>query len=164
MSEKCDVVWRKAQKRPVVVEFREAEAKDRLIDAPGQPVGEIIFTKEGSLFAKAGKAFVIKGVEGELYPIQKDIFAKTYDVVDPEKPVCVICHGKFEFPSKTAYGIKPDRKSNPDLFICWECVHWLCKVFLDHIENFSYCYLFLDKAPKIGKYSSRVIRNEKLEP
>lgn len=81
-----------------------------------------------------------------------------------EKPICTICHGEFPFPSETAWGIRLDRKSNPDLFICWECVHWLFKVFLEHIDNFSYCYLFLGKAPKIGEYSNRVIRNEKLEP
>jgi len=81
-----------------------------------------------------------------------------------EKPICTICKGHFPFASESAYGIKPDRKSNPDLFICWECVHWLQKVFNDHINNFSYSLLFTDKEIQVGRYSSRVIRDEKVLP
>jgi len=29
-----------------------------------------------------GKDFIIRGVEGEFYPIKKDIFYKTYDVIE----------------------------------------------------------------------------------
>jgi hypothetical protein len=78
-------------------------------------------------------------------------------------PRCTICHGKFPFASENAWGIKPDR-TNPHLFICWECVHWLFKVFLDHITNFSYMFVFSDQKIKIGKYSSRVMRDEKVLP
>jgi hypothetical protein len=83
---------------------------------------------------------------------------------DKRMPRCVICHGKFPFASEFAWGIKPDRVGHPHLFICWECVHWLFKVFLDHITNFSYMQLFSDQPIKIGEYASRVIRNEKLLP
>jgi hypothetical protein len=79
-------------------------------------------------------------------------------------PRCVICKGQFPFASEFAWGICPDRKGNPHLFICWECVHWLSKVFFDHITNFSYTQLFISQPIKIGEYSSRVIRNEKLMP
>jgi hypothetical protein len=79
-------------------------------------------------------------------------------------PRCVICKGKFPFASEFAWGIKPDRKGYPHLFICWECVHWLSKVFHDHITNFSYMQLFSGEPIKIGKYSSRVIRDEKTIP
>lgn len=37
-----------------------------------------IFTLEGSLFAKIGD-FIIKGVRGEVYPCQEDIFYETYE-------------------------------------------------------------------------------------
>lgn len=37
-------------------------------------------TLEGSLFCAIGD-YIIKGVEGEYYPIKKDIFAKTYEIV-----------------------------------------------------------------------------------
>jgi len=63
--------WRKARKKPIVVEFREVNGKR-----------EVIETREGKLFAYKGKDYVIRGVEGELYPIAKEIFAKTYEVVE----------------------------------------------------------------------------------
>lgn len=42
-----------------------------------------IRTLEGIMTAKDGDVLV-KGVDGELYAIKRDIFAKTYDVVDAE--------------------------------------------------------------------------------
>jgi hypothetical protein len=76
MSEK---VWRKARKKPVVVEFREVEPKE--IHLAGAN-GELVETREGPLLAFAGRDFIIRGVEGELYPIDKKIFEKTYEVVE----------------------------------------------------------------------------------
>jgi len=61
--------WKKARKKPVVIEFRPAVA------------GETIVTLEGTLTAKEGD-YIIKGVEGETYPIDSDIFDKTYEVLD----------------------------------------------------------------------------------
>ena len=40
-----------------------------------------IHTLEGVMRASVGD-YVIKGVNGELYPCKPDIFKKTYDVVD----------------------------------------------------------------------------------
>lgn len=65
------VNWKKARKKPVVIEFREVEA-----------AYEVICTLEGKLIAKRNRDFVIRGVDGELYPIRKEIFAKTYEVID----------------------------------------------------------------------------------
>jgi len=64
-------VWRRARKKPIIVEFRE-------------PISEIeeVRTREGILVAKKGEDFIIKGIEGELYPIKKKIFYKTYEVID----------------------------------------------------------------------------------
>jgi hypothetical protein len=67
-------VWRKARKKPVVVEFREVEGEV-----------EIIHTLEGDLEAHKEKSFVIRGVKGELYPIDKKIFERTYEVVEEGK-------------------------------------------------------------------------------
>jgi hypothetical protein len=39
-----------------------------------------IRTLEGDMKAKAGD-YVVRGVEGELYPVRADIFAKTYEQV-----------------------------------------------------------------------------------
>ena len=62
--------WKKARKKPIEVEFREV-------------IGnlEIIATLEGELYARKGKHYIMRGVKGELYPIDKGIFEKTYDVI-----------------------------------------------------------------------------------
>lgn len=43
-----------------------------------------IKTMEGALHASVGD-YIIKGVEGELYPCKPDIFGKTYQSIDDEK-------------------------------------------------------------------------------
>lgn len=63
--------WRKARKKPIVVEYRRP-----------QGLFERVQTLDGELIAKPGTHYVIKGVEGELYPINIDIFEKTYDRLD----------------------------------------------------------------------------------
>jgi len=68
-------VWHHAAKKYVVVDFREVEGE-----------GETIETMEGKLLAVRGRDFIIRGVQGELYPIRKDIFYQTYDVLE-EMPV-----------------------------------------------------------------------------
>jgi hypothetical protein len=75
--------WRKARKKPVVVEFREAEPKEKFSMIRSEPkMGEIIKTREGDLRALCEEDFIIRGVDGELYPIKKEIFYKTYEVVE----------------------------------------------------------------------------------
>lgn len=61
--------WRKATKKAVTISFREVRG-----------LTEEIETREGILIAHAEKDFVIRGVEGELYPITKRVFFKTYEV------------------------------------------------------------------------------------
>ncbi len=78
--------WMKARKKPVVIEFREVEPNDTIIDNSSifsnkVPV-ELIKTREGKLYGYKDKDFIIKGVRGEIYPIGKDIFKETYDVVE----------------------------------------------------------------------------------
>ncbi len=65
------VEWRKCRKKPIVVEFREVQGEK-----------EVIETREGTLTAYRDKEFVIKGLRGEIYPIGKDIFHKSYDVLE----------------------------------------------------------------------------------
>ena len=61
--------WKKARKRPVVVEFAE-------LDKP-----RVLETLEGRFYAHPKDEFIIRGVKGEYYPIRKDIFYETYDIV-----------------------------------------------------------------------------------
>ena len=64
------ITWNKCRKKPVVVDNREV-------------IGdiEVVKTREGYLKAYRDKDFIIRGVEGELYPIKKTIFFKTYDII-----------------------------------------------------------------------------------
>jgi len=68
--------WKKARKKPVVIKFREVEPN------MANGVQEQIVTREGILYAGIHTDFIIKGVEGEIYPIHKEIFKKTYDVIE----------------------------------------------------------------------------------
>jgi hypothetical protein len=70
--------WGRARKKPVEVDFRE-------------PRGQIetVHTLAGELQARKGSHYIIRGVRGELYPIDIDIFNQTYDVV--KGPICSLC-------------------------------------------------------------------------
>jgi len=62
--------WHYYRKKPIVVQAAEL-------------VEEIeIHTREGVLKGYPGD-FLIKGIEGELYPCGRDIFHKTYEQVEP---------------------------------------------------------------------------------
>lgn len=61
--------WFRARKKPVVIDARRAKA------------GEIIETREGFLKPQPGD-YIIRGVFGELYLIDRDIFEQTYELVD----------------------------------------------------------------------------------
>jgi len=91
-------IWRTAVKKPIVIEFRE-------------PLAEVeeIRTREGTVKAKQGEDFVIRGVEGELYPIKKKIFYKTYKitktpVINKEKILLEIINDIFGMAVRYAHG------------------------------------------------------------
>ena len=85
----------KYRKKPVVIEaehFTE-ENKDRAFnfvtcncraefDADGKPQ-LMIQTREGDMTATLGD-FIVKGVQGEFYPVKPDIFAATYESAEPQ--------------------------------------------------------------------------------
>ena len=48
-------------------------------DASGDK--SIVHTLEGKMTARVGD-YLAKGIDGELYPIAKEIFDRTYDIVD----------------------------------------------------------------------------------
>jgi hypothetical protein len=83
-------VWGRARKKPVEIDFREPRGSE-----------ETIFTLEGELRAKRGHDYVIRGVQGELYPIDIDIFNQTYEVV--RGPSCSLC-GHPKGSSRKEYG------------------------------------------------------------
>lgn len=85
----------KYRKKPVVIDafflglddepewFVEAEAKGvvevRRFFGDAQECK--IYTLEGKMGALAGKDYIIRGVNGELYPCKADVFEKTYERV-----------------------------------------------------------------------------------
>lgn len=86
----------KFRKRPVVIEavqwtgdnhdeiLQLAKGCDRSIAFSNDGSTLLIFTLEGDHSASVGD-WIIKGVQGELYPCKPDIFAATYDAVPEEE-------------------------------------------------------------------------------
>lgn len=85
----------KFRKKPVVVDAVQYDGTsasvDRIMDMGGtkginnSPEGLYISTLEGTMKADKGD-WVIKGVQGELYPCKPDIFEKTYEPVEETEP------------------------------------------------------------------------------
>jgi len=83
---------KKYRKLPVVIEAVQYDGihtglirdLDEGINSVVEPVdgGLFIETLEGRMEVSKGD-YVIKGVNGELYPCKPDIFLKTYEVVEP---------------------------------------------------------------------------------
>ncbi len=69
MTDTEQTTWKPCRKKPILVEFRDAVP------------GETVETREGTLVAEEG-GYIIRGVEGEVYPIGREIFDKTYDLAD----------------------------------------------------------------------------------
>ncbi len=82
----------KYRKRPVVIEAVQFtgtnhEEVQRFDDSLVAKFHEVpIQTLEGLMVAKKGD-WIIRGVNGELYPCKPDIFDKTYEAVDDDEPV-----------------------------------------------------------------------------
>jgi hypothetical protein len=72
-------IWQKARKKPVLVHYREVRGGH-----DGDK--EIIKTREGTLIGVRGRDFIVKGIEGEVYPITKTTFHKTYSTLEECPP------------------------------------------------------------------------------
>jgi hypothetical protein len=81
------------RKKPVVIdawqmqpgqapEWLTAGSITQLIGDDGSVAVIIVHTLEGDMRAEMGD-WIIKGVKGELYPCKPDIFAATYEEVEP---------------------------------------------------------------------------------
>jgi hypothetical protein len=86
----------KYRKKPVVIEA--VQLTDSTFDAPHpnpEHIAGLIYdpiqraayvpTLEGTMKARIGD-WIIRGVQGELYPCKPDIFAATYDPVEETAP------------------------------------------------------------------------------
>ena len=68
------MIWKRCRKKPIEVEFREVKGREEVLtleSREGQP-----------LVACEDKDYIIRGVDGEIYPIKKSIFHKTFDILD----------------------------------------------------------------------------------
>ena len=63
--------WKKCRKKPIVVEFREVQPDELGVE-----------TLEGFKPCNPKQHFIMRGVRGEIYPIEIEIFKETYDIVD----------------------------------------------------------------------------------
>lgn len=78
----------KYRKKPVVIEAWQNSDENAFpvwlanVDVGREPGGVILInTLEGVMKAMPGD-YIIKGVQGEVYPIKADIFEATYEVVN----------------------------------------------------------------------------------
>jgi hypothetical protein len=72
--------WLIARKKPIMVEFREVVGDH-----------EVLETSKGLLAAAQGRDFIIREINGESYPMSKDKFFKTFDIIKGEKTECLRC-------------------------------------------------------------------------
>lgn len=89
----------KYQKLPIVVEAFLLGADDPpswFVDAVHEgyvicysgPYGPCrVSTLEGSMLAKPGKDYIVKGVDDELYPCKADVFEQTYRRVEDDADI-----------------------------------------------------------------------------
>ncbi len=63
--------WKRARKKPIIIDFREVKPDETGIE-----------TLEGYKPCHPDQHFIIRGIKGELYPIEKGIFYATYEVIE----------------------------------------------------------------------------------
>ena len=87
----------------------------------------VIDTLEGQMIARKGD-WIVKGIKGELYPVEPDIFKETYEkVVElknkyPHK--CVLCKKTKSEKTMNHYFINGGR-----IHICNQCAGQVCSIF-----------------------------------
>lgn len=65
--------WTPCIKKPLIVHFREVKGTEEIFT---------LENREGdSLIANANEDYIMRGVDGELYPIKRELFHRTYDIV-----------------------------------------------------------------------------------
>ena len=82
---------RKARKRPVEIEFIQFTNTDSVLEILLWSRSKVkykttkgyflINTLEGEMIANVGD-YIVKGVNGEFYPVKPDVFEKTYDILE----------------------------------------------------------------------------------
>lgn len=63
--------WKKARKKPVIVEFREVQGEQELVE-----------TLHGLTKANHESDYIVKTIRGDLYPCDKLLFHKMHEVLE----------------------------------------------------------------------------------
>lgn len=63
--------WKKARKKPVIVEFREVKGES-----------EIVETLHGLVKANKYSDYIVKTIKGDIYPCDKLLFHQTHEVLE----------------------------------------------------------------------------------
>lgn len=71
--------WRSARKRPVEIEFRGPYTDTDTVETI-----EGTFEVDEQYLDEHGGYVIVRGVDGEVYPVALDIFQETYDIPDED--------------------------------------------------------------------------------
>jgi len=66
------MTYKKCRKKPIIVEFKEV-------------TDEFIYDVGTKTYTTPETHYLIRGVDGEIYPITKEIFHKTYEILGKTK-------------------------------------------------------------------------------
>ena len=126
--------WSKARKKPIVVQFREVRPKELIRVKYPEKIevrGEVIETLEGDLEAHVGEDYIIKGVNGELYPIKIETFNKTYELVCTGHCMhCKMCGRPILWDKLCRSSLKDLTPGDESKSICHECLEDLARYWL----------------------------------
>lgn len=79
--------WTKDTHKEVIAWLASGNAYNGLTPKPGGALHEYVMgvqTLEGGIFASDGD-WIVRGVQGEFYPVKPDIFEATYEPANPER-------------------------------------------------------------------------------
>ncbi len=116
---KNGVRWGKARKKPIEIMYRNPETNGYSTKRSPKVEVEYIDTREGMLVAYPGEDYIILGVEGEVYPIGKEIFKKTYDIVE-DLELLQKAAGESKIPEFEGFDIGP-QVNGLSIITCLKC-------------------------------------------
>lgn len=100
----------------------------------GNELTALIITPEGDMIAKKGD-YIIRGINGEIYPCKSDIFEKTYEVVE-SNGLAECCETCKNYKRELKYPTDPLDEDDVDLYL-HKCKKHLYDLRTDHLSDFA---------------------------